>query len=241
MVLDDFALLAADTARTKAYLQLMLKNDLKPSLCVVYTEDFEAMVRLEKAYEGSHDFGKYFNRDIPLLTLLNDYSLPYIVVDDKDINSKSMMQTITELKQKYIIYSGYGGGILKPHLFEMGKKFLHVHAGMVPEYRGSTTAYYSIIDNGNIGITAFFLAPGLDDGKVICQHEYELPGENIDIDYIYEPYLRAKELVCALNQYLENGVFSPIIQDESKAETYFIIHPVLKHIAIKKVLRSIKS
>lgn len=241
MILKDFALIASDTSRTKAYLQLMIKNDIRPELCVIYTDDFAQVKLMADKYEGDHDFGKYFNRDIPLLTIISDYELHYIVIESRDINSEKMVQAISSLSQMYLIYSGYGGGILKPHLFKLGKRYIHIHAGMVPKYRGSTTAYYSILDNGNIGVTAFFLDEGLDDGELICQHEYDLPDENVDIDYIYEPYLRACELVKALALYVEKNKFETITQDETDADTYFIIHPVLKHIAMKRIMNGIRK
>ena len=237
MNLLNIALLASDTSRTKAYLQVMLKNDIKPTLCVVYAENLMDLKKQADEYDGTHEFGEFFNKEIPLLVIIDDYDIPYVTIENKDINSESLMSAIKSLEQEYVIYSGYGGGILKAPLFQLGKKFIHVHAGMVPEYRGSTTAYYSIIDNGNIGVTAFFLDEGLDDGEIICQHEYELPNKDVDIDYVYEPYLRAKELVLALKSYIDKRRFETSIQDESKADTYFIIHPVLKHIAIKRVLK----
>ena len=49
-VLDDFALLASDTARTKAYIQMMVKEELLPSRCIVYTDDVEKMEREAENY-----------------------------------------------------------------------------------------------------------------------------------------------------------------------------------------------
>lgn len=236
MVLKDFALLASDTARTKAYLQVMLYSDYIPSLCVIFTDDFDSMVRESENYIGSLEKGDYFNRNIPLFTLICKYELSYIIVPDKDVNSAIMKKTLETLTQKFIIYSGYGGYILKPHLFQLGKKYLHIHAGLLPEYRGSTTAYYSILDKGTIGVTALFLNEGIDEGDIISQQEYPMPKDNIDIDYIYEPFLRAKELIHALEIYRNLGEYIPLSQDGKAAETYFIIHPTLKHLAIKKAL-----
>lgn len=235
MLLKDFVLLASDTARTKAYLQAMIHHNYLPSLCVVFTDDFDGMLTEADNYTENMEFGKYFNRAIPLIALIRKYELSYIVVPDKDINSDIMKETLEKLEQTFILYSGYGGYILKPHLFKLGKKYLHAHAGLLPEYRGSTTAYYSILNKGIIGVTAFFLNEGIDEGDIICQHEYPLPDDNIDIDYIYEPFLRAQELINALEIYNRSGKYVPLSQTDKKTETYFIIHPVLKHLAIKRV------
>ena len=37
------------------------------------------------------------------------------------------------------------------------KKFLHVHGGYLPDYKGSTTNYYSLINENTIGASAIFL------------------------------------------------------------------------------------
>ena len=137
--------------------------------------------------------------DVPILYSLKKAQIKYMLVNNKDINSDEMKNIIKGLSQKYFIYSGYGGYILKPHLFQLGKKFIHVHAGLLPEYRGSTTAYYSYLKNDCFGATAIFLSEGIDEGKVITKEIFDLPKERVDIDYIYEPYTRAQVLIKAIN------------------------------------------
>ena len=143
-----------------------------------------------------------------------------------------MQESITLCPAKYMIYSGYGGYILKPHLFQLGKKYIHVHAGMLPQYRGSTTVYYSILHEKMLGASAIFLTPGLDEGDIIYSQQFSLPEDSVDVDYIYEPYARAVVLVAALQKYFVDGDRSVVLQTETGAETYFIIHPVLKHLAL---------
>ena len=155
--LSNIAILASDTTRTKAYLQVMVANNMLPSLCLLYTDDFSKLEADDANYKDSGTTVEYFDRDIPILSLVKKLSVDYRVINNKDINSEVMIQAISELPHEYLIYSGYGGYLLKSPLFNLGKKYLHVHAGIVPAYRGSTTAYYSIIDRGLLGATAFFL------------------------------------------------------------------------------------
>ena len=240
-ILSDIVFLASDTTRTKAYLQVMVQNQILPSLCIVYADDYSKMETDVLAWRETKIVNKYFDSTIPLLSLVKKYFNNYLVVNNKDINSNDVQKVFLTFPQKYIIYSGYGGGILKPHMFKLGKKFIHVHAGILPDYRGSTTAYYSIIDKGVVGATAFFLNEEIDEGDIICQSEYPMPQETINLDYIYEPYIRACELVKALKRYNEITGFAVIPQKKRNANTYFIIHPVLKHLAIKKVENNIKK
>lgn len=164
MLLNDFTLIASNTSRTKAYLQVMIKEDLLPAKIILYgdKDDIKNM-RCGQECNGvslEESFGKYFNRDIRLIDLCKITKADLMTVEGRDINSKEMEDAIKSLPQKYVIYSGYGGFILKPHLFKLGKQFLHVHAGILPKYRGSTTAYYSILQEGTIGATAFFPVRG---------------------------------------------------------------------------------
>lgn len=241
MKLSNVALLASNTSRTKAYIQEMIRQNVLPSLCIVYVDDYKILQEEKSNYSGRTEFGDYFNKEIPLLTLIEKYDLEYIVVEDKDINSEKMVNCIKDLLHRYLIYSGYGGYILKPELFYLGKKYIHVHAGILPRYRGSTTAYYSILQEGYMGATAIFLNEAIDEGEIICQNKFKLPAEDIDIDYIYEPYTRAKVLLIALKEYFQKNDFNTISQNENDAEIYYIIHPVLKHLAINRVKKVAKT
>ena len=71
--------------------------------------------------------------------------------------------------------------------------------------------------------------------KMICQNTFDVPPNNVDIDYIYEPYIRAKVLLMAFNGYVEHGEFHSVLQLNTNAETYYIIHSMIKHLALNCV------
>lgn len=232
MFLENVAMLASDTARTRAYLQLMGKKSIFPGICIVYTDDLHKLTCDEAAYIEDNSVCDYFEKNEPILYTIKKYNIPYQIVEEKDINSKLLCDVITQCSAKYMIYSGYGGYILKQHLFQMGKRYIHVHAGILPQYRGSTTAYYSILQEKMLGASAIFLTPGLDEGNIIYSQKFSLPSDSIDVDYIYEPYIRAVVLLKALQKRFIDRDESVMTQTGSGAETYFIIHPVLKHLAL---------
>lgn len=226
MILDDVACILAMTTRSKAYVCEMIKQQILPSFFLVMAQKEEFTMEKEK----ERDENTYFESAKTMQQLLDKSKVPYEVVETKDINGELMYQKIKELNQNYLIYSGYGGAILKPFLFQMGKKFLHVHAGVLPKYRGSTTAYYSLLEKNKIGATAIFLEKEIDAGKIVTSEVFPPPEDRTTIDYYYEPYVRARVLAKALKLYVEAGEFPETSQAEG-AETYYIIHPVLKHIA----------
>lgn len=233
MVLKDIALLAADTTRSRAYLHAMIQEDMLPEVCIVYSDDIsKTQNNAGGGYYKNWSDDEYFDSNVSLVVLLQKAGIPYVLVENKDINSEQMKNSICNLQQQYLIYSGYGGYILKTHLFQLGKKFIHVHAGILPQYRGSTTVYYSFLQEKVLGATAIFLSESIDEGEIIVSDTFEAPDKFVDIDYIYEPYMRSKVLVKAIRKYLSDGKFTACEQDAEGAETYFIIHPVLKHIAM---------
>lgn len=237
MRLNDMAFLAADTVRTKAYLQAMIREGLIPELCIIYTDHGEQMREETEQYrtapaKGSIHAHSYFDETLPLLYTLETAELPYILVENSDLHSPELYTQLKSLKQTHILYSGYGGVILKPCLFQIGKTFLHVHAGILPQYRGSTTAYYSLLQEGTVGAAAILLNEKLDQGELLAQQVFPLPNEPVSMDYIYEPFIRSQVLVNVLKQYAATGKLEGCSQKQEGAETYFIIHPVLKHLAL---------
>lgn len=230
MVLTDFACVLADTTRSRAYIQTLLQHDMIPARCLVMSEG--AGVKISREIPCEWDAQRFFNLDESIFETMETRRVSYRVVASEDINSDEMRSAIQELPQQYILYSGYGGAILRPHLFQMGKKWIHVHAGILPFYRGSTTAYYSLLDCDKMGATAIFLNERIDEGGVITAEEFPPPQRGELVDYVYDPYIRAQVLVKALKSYIQNGKFHETPQTARGAETYYIIHPVLKHIAI---------
>lgn len=232
MLLKNFVFLAAVTTRSQAYIQAMVKNNYIPSLCIIMTDNVENVSYNLKGLQNMDSTYQLFNLNESILETLQKSNINYEFIDSIDINSDIIKRKLSNLKQEYIIYSGYGGYILKEHLFEMDKKFIHIHAGILPQYRGSTTAYYSILKERMLGATAIFLSKGIDEGDIITSKEFPIPNKNCNIDYLYEPYIRSQVLIKAIDLYIKDGEFIINQQNCIDAETYFIIHPVLKHISI---------
>ena len=146
-----------------------------------------------------------------------------------DCNDEKVVKAIKKRSEKYFIFTG--GGILKEEVLDMDKKFIHVHSGLLPDYRGSTCVYYSIIKEGNCGATAFFMSKGIDTGNIIAKKVFKKPSTS-DIDYGYDCRIRSEVLVQIMKDYAAKGKFASIAQNPDEGEMYFIIHPVLKHLAI---------
>ena len=72
----------------------------------------------------------------------------------------------------------------------------------------------------------------IDAGDVILTKTYNKPEKGIDVDYYYDSSIRSDLLVDVIEKYIKKGEITSEKQESNYGETYFIIHPVLKHIAL---------
>jgi methionyl-tRNA formyltransferase len=243
MRLDDVAMVAADTSRSKAYVQALIRNHLLPSFILILGNKSDTTLpgqvsmstHLNEDVNDQNDYWSeaHFNLSEPIQVALEASSIPYEQVEVSNIHDPSVIEIIQNRSESTFIYSGYGGIILRKELFLTGKQFLHVHGGYLADYKGSTTNYYSLIVDNNIGASSLFLNEDIDGGPVLLRKKFPPPEDRTRIDHIYDNAARAKVLVETLQEYKKNTGEWPFEKDaNAQGETYFIIHPVLKHIAI---------
>jgi len=150
----------------------------------------------------------------------------------RDPNAPAAVAAVAACPTGVLVYSGPSGEILRAPLLATGKRFLHIHPGRLPEYRGSTTIYYALLRGEPCGVSAFFLDRGIDTGDVIGSRVVPPPADRTRIDLEFDPELRAGLLVELLREYARSGRFTAVPQPAAGGETYHIIHPVLKHLAV---------
>lgn len=100
---------------------------------------------------------------------LTDYSNPEVIKKGR-VNDKSIVDEIIDLNPDLLVC--YGSSIIKSVLVDIyAGKFLNVHLGLSPYYRGSGTNVWPIINNEieYIGATFMYLDSGIDTGEVIHQ------------------------------------------------------------------------
>ena len=122
--------------------------------------------------------------------------------------------------------------LLKESILDTGKRFLHIHGGYLPDYKGSTTNYYSLIDENAIGASAIFLTKEIDCGPILLRKKFSAPVDRTLIDHNSDSEARAKVLIECLKNYVNSGDWEYELENNHGGETFYIIHPVLKHLAI---------
>lgn len=120
-------------------------------------QHLEARSQAEKDF-----FGGYIDQS-------GDYSQPRRIAKG-DINSANIVAEIIALQPDLLVC--YGSSLVKSELLvRFERRFLNVHLGLSPYYRGSGTNVWPLIngDPSMVGATFMYIDEGIDTGEVIHQ------------------------------------------------------------------------
>lgn len=232
MRLNGVVLLAAQTARSQAYLQALVANDLYPERVICVGEKAPPNVPRTTRLERWHGI-LLPNLSESLLETAGRADVPTVSCASDNINSEEVQECIGAAGAEVLIYSGLGGQIVSERTLGLGPKFLHMHSGWLPEYRGSTTLYYALLAGDQPGVTALILDRNIDTGPLVARKRYPRPPAGMDLDYVFDTAIRADMLVEVMRDYAVTGKLKVLEhQQRNEGRTHYVIHPVLKHLAI---------
>lgn len=234
MLLEGVVMIAAQTTRSQAYLQALVANDLHPERAIFLGGEVapgaaSAAPTAPRTWMGLSfpDLGE------PLSVTCRKAGIPVTICQAADVNSGEAARALEESRPDLVIYSGVGGQIVRDHVLALGAPFLHLHSGWLPDYRGSTTIYYALLNEENPAVTALILDRSIDTGPILARRHYPKPPAGIDIDRVYDASIRADLLVRVIQGYVDKGKLSEESrQDSVRGNTYYVVHPVLKHLAM---------
>jgi methionyl-tRNA formyltransferase len=109
------------------------------------------------------DFFSLFNQHII------DKSNP-LLIKKGEVNETKNVNQIIDLNPDLII--AYGCSIIKSELLDIFKeRFINIHLGLSPYYRGSATNYWPFVNNelSCVGVTFMQIDEGIDTGAIIHQ------------------------------------------------------------------------
>lgn len=118
---------------------------------------------LEARAASEDDFFGHF------IKYTSDVSNPK-AISNGEINNEKYYKEITELRPDLLV--AYGCSIIKdPLLSEYEGRFLNVHLGLSPYYRGTGTNFWPLVNEEPeyVGVTFMHLDTGVDTGKIIHQ------------------------------------------------------------------------
>lgn len=235
--------MASDTSRTRAYLAALERHSMLPEWMLLLLDDHSSGALPGQSCEGRNSFpgnrsqaGEWseseFDSSTPLIPWVRRLGINYEVAGSRDINSPDVVKAISKSSPSVLIYSGYGGQLLRREILGTGKEFLHVHGGFLPDFKGSTTQYYQLLEEGSLGASSLFLTTEIDSGPVLFRRRFTAPSDRSQIDHRFDNAARARVLVDTLKSFQSMGQWKFEIPKNSGGSVYYVIHPVLKHLAI---------
>jgi methionyl-tRNA formyltransferase len=232
--LKGVVLLAAYTSRSQAYLQAAENAGFKFDTIILLGDPKGNLPGQTDSNIGSEVVSELFLPDLSVNLDETVGSMAFSVtrIGSDSVNDQEVVASLVNINPKFIIYSGYGGQIVKSNVLDIAP-LVHLHSGWLPDYRGSTTMYYSWINEGYIGVSAITLSEKIDQGDILLRKKFSLPAKGINPDHIYDAAVRADTLVSLLRTYCQRGSLpSRVTQEQDRAQEYYVIHPLLKHIAL---------
>ena len=166
-----FGIILTPDNRSKAYIQKLLSSHIFPDVIIFLNNNIPEKTYSNEIIEISRKNGFDISKSVK--NTLSDNNLVYTEFDFNDINHPDLINFIKKNRKEYYIFTG--GGILKNEILNSGVKFVHLHPGLTRKYRGSTCFYYSILNEGSAGVTAFIMDEGLDTGDIIYEKIFEKP------------------------------------------------------------------
>lgn len=208
-----FSIILSNNERSHSYLNLLLVKKKFPNF-VIHLESKESNEYKRK-----------------ILSLIYKNKLNFKSFNSNNIDNKKVEKFILNLKDKLIIYSGYSGIIIRSTSILKKKKLLHSHSGKLPDFKGSTTIFYSLIKQRKIYCTTLILSNKIDKGKILLIKKYP-PLKNLRFLDKYDNKIRALNMLETLNNFTRLNKINKKYKDNFSQ--YYIIHPVLRYIALKK-------
>jgi len=231
-------LLLQPSLRSIAYLSVMKELGVAPQEVVLMDVPISKLdaVRVEsRNFNYKEDF---FDVDLDIRQILENWGCVTHVVSTGSANDPQVHAAIDQCESAQIIFTG--GGILSKKTLSRGKSFIHAHPGYLPEFRGSTCFYYSLLTDLSLAATVFFMEEKIDTGQIIARQRFRMnyqveKSQPLFVDYILDPYIRAETLKKALVQYIKKGLFEQKPQPLAARPAYYVMHPLLRHLAINRV------
>lgn len=239
----NYALLAANNNRAKAYVQHAIRHGCPPDFILILHDNDSVRpeqtiedMRLDKTVVGPKtvlckDAGVSFDPGESVLTTAQQHDIPYTVMPTLDVNSSDVKKAVSAVEQEWMVYAGPGGTILREPILQAGVQFLHVHPGALPGFRGSTPMYYSLLLDSTITCSVIIMSARIDEGDILFERTFSITDPAPDLDYVVDPCVRAAALVDCLSQW-DTACSQRKSQSNDDRPPFYICHPVLRHIAL---------
>jgi folate-dependent phosphoribosylglycinamide formyltransferase PurN len=175
-------------------------------------------------------------REIILLNKLDTTAIPENKI--KHVSSVNSPHTIEFIKSNHpdlVVVNGTR--IISKNVLSCAScRFINIHAGITPKYRGVHGMYWALANNDkeNCGVTVHFVDPGIDTGNVIYQSKVVPASKDNFATY---PLLQLSAGLPLLGQAIDDYFNNQIIVKRGTEESILWYHPTLWQYIYNRIFR----
>jgi len=234
----DIVFLARPSCRTVAYCSVMRNLGLYPRQVVWLQGDMPFFSKLQDE-DQRHGYSQhYFDLSLEPLAWLRSCGAQVFMAVTHDVNAPEVIALIQNCTAPALLFSA--AGIVAPDTLATGKCFIHVHPGLLPDYRGSTCFYYALLEEGCVGASAFIMNAGIDDGLLLERSRFDInlriqEDQYLFMDHILDPYIRAQVLKRVLTRLHAGAGIQGYANRASNRPACYVMHPLLRALAVKRL------
>ncbi len=170
--------------------------------------------------------------------LQNDPLPEKLVIPVKSVNDVNCLLALKKLDPSLVIVNGTR--IISKHiLISIPAKFINMHAGITPMYRGVHGAYWALANNDSkhCGVTIHLVDEGIDTGAIIAQLLIQVRQEDNFVTY---PLLQLAEGMPLMKTAIRDTIQDQLITYKCPGESRLWFHPGLFQYLYYRVVKKIK-
>lgn len=161
------------------------------------------------------------------------------IVKIDSVNNQMVINQLKSIKPDFVFVNGTRI-ISKKVLESIEAKFINIHVGITPKYRGVHGGYWALYNNEHhlFGTTLHFVDSGIDTGQIIAQQTLKInQTDNFATYPIIQFVLGLKLLDNSIKDIVNNKDinFKPLNID---SELYY--HPTIWQYLVKRITKKIK-
>jgi folate-dependent phosphoribosylglycinamide formyltransferase PurN len=155
------------------------------------------------------------------------------------VNSETTIALLKAINPDLVIVNGTRI-ISKKVLSSINSKFVNIHVGITPKYRGVHGTYWALVNNDveNSGVTVHFVDEGIDTGNIINQ-AIVVPSKKDNFSTY--PLLQLSEGLKILNKSIQDFFDDKIVsRKEKKLESILWFHPTILKYLYYRIVKGVK-
>lgn len=199
---NPFGLILSNSERSFHYLKYLNKKKFIPSTILVYSKN-KITSQLNK---------QLINRN-------------FTIIYNNNINCKAIEKKILNSPEKHFLFSGYPAQIIQNKKLLKKKIIFHSHSGKLPYYKGSTTIFYSILNENSICCSTFRMNDQLDNGNIYLVKKYNFNKKIFKKFNEFDNLIRIKNFCTVLKR---NFSINNSSVKKNKYNNYYIAHPIIR-------------